>query len=113
VPAGDLFIEKRFGQIGGYPSLCHSNRHPSAACRVRPSDVGKTRNVQVGAYRLAPSRPSKKPQACATGAFTPVCGGAQLGISSAAEGSMTEAKFEGIGLWILLMLLLISPWLLE
>jgi hypothetical protein len=67
----------------------------------------------LSAYRLAPSRPSQKPQACATPAFTPVCGGAHLGISSAAEGSMTEAKFEGIGLWILLMLLLMVPWILE
>jgi hypothetical protein len=32
---------------------------------------------------------------------------------SATEGSMTEAKFEGIGFWILLMLLLMVPWILE
>jgi hypothetical protein len=33
--------------------------------------------------------------------------------SAAAEGSMTDAKFEGIGFWILLMLLLMVPWILE
>lgn len=77
------------------------------------------RNVHVGHAKVERSpdgselSPRKAASLCHL-CFHPGCeAGLHLGISSAAEDSMTEAKFEGIGFWILLMLLLIVPWLLE